>query len=100
MWISSGVLWRSSLPVCLVLAACGAQRGGEKLATPAGSGGSMYATSSVADMQPVPERPGLGTSFGGQVYAPMSFAPFERAASSPWADVALHYNDAAGVDAH
>ena len=54
----------------------------------------------IAEAQPVPERPGLGTTFGEQVYAPISFTPFVRASSSPWADVALHYNDADGVDAH
>jgi hypothetical protein len=46
-----------------------------------------------------PERPGLGTTFGEQVYAPVSFAPFTRA-GAPWAEVALHYNDADGIEAH
>jgi len=46
-----------------------------------------------------PERPGLGTTFGEQVYAPISFAPFQRA-GGPWAEVALHYNDASGIEAH
>lgn len=54
----------------------------------------------IAQAEPLPERPGLGTSFGESVYAPISFAPFVRAASSPWAEVALHYNDADGVNAH
>ena len=30
----------------------------------------------------------------------MSFAPFVRASSAPWADVLLHYNDSTGVQAH
>jgi hypothetical protein len=56
--------------------------------------------STIVQNDPVPERPGLGTSFGEEVYAPISFAPFQRASSSPWAEVALHYNDADGVNAH
>jgi hypothetical protein len=54
----------------------------------------------MARPEPVPERPGLGTTFGEQVYAPISFAPFVRASNNPWADVVLHYNDADGIDAH
>lgn len=50
--------------------------------------------------QPVPDRPGLGTSWGEQVSAPISYAPFQRASTSAWAEVALHYNDAQGVQAH
>lgn len=49
---------------------------------------------------PVPERPGLGTSWGEHVDAPITFSPFVRAASTPWAEVVLHYNDADGVAAH
>lgn len=47
-----------------------------------------------------PERPGLGTAWGEEVEAPISFAPFVRASSAPWAEVALHYNDEDGVGAH
>lgn len=54
----------------------------------------------VTQADPVPDRPGLGTSWGEAVSAPISFAPFVRAASSPWAEVLLHYNDAQGVGAH
>src|SRR5262245_31767952 len=54
----------------------------------------------IVQNEPVPERPGLGTSYGEQLYAPISFAPFQRASSSPWAEVALHYNDVDGVNAH
>jgi hypothetical protein len=50
--------------------------------------------------EPVPDRPGLGTSWGEPLEAPLTFTPFERASSSPWAELALHYNDAAGVSAH
>ena len=58
------------------------------------------AHSGGAIAEPAPERPGLGTTFGEQVYAPISFAPFQRASSSAWAEVALHYNDERGVLAH
>jgi hypothetical protein len=109
------------LSVLLVLAAaCG---GGEyKLAqtTPSSVSGGAYAPSSsgyapahaaaepapmpMAESsrvaEPVPDRPGLGTTFGESVYAPVSYAPFQRASSAPWAEVLLHYNDADGVDAH
>lgn len=47
-----------------------------------------------------PDRPGLGTAWGEAVSAPITFAPFVRAAPSPWAEVLLHYNDVAGVRAH
>jgi hypothetical protein len=115
MMISSGVLRHSSLPLCLVLAACGGLQksaspgyattaaGGYESAPPAAYDAPAHAaqsSSSIAQVQPVPERPGLGTTYGEQVYAPISFTPFVRASSSPWADVALHYNDADGVDAH
>ena len=63
---------------------------------------SMAPSSSIAQEapQPEPDRPGLGTTFGEQVYAPISYAPFERSSSSPWAEVLLHYNDEEGVSAH
>jgi hypothetical protein len=55
---------------------------------------------SVGEPAPVVDRPGLGTEWGEQINAPISFSPFVRAASQPWAEVALHYNDAQGVNAH
>jgi hypothetical protein len=123
MLISSGVLRHSSLPVCLaVMAACGtgglgsankaASSPGESTgaaayegAPPSASyaGGSSQAHASQtpsAQAEPVPDRPGLGTTYGEEVYAPISFAPFVRSSSNPWADVLLHYNDASGVNAH
>lgn len=63
------------------------------ISTGASSGGGYIA-------EPVPDRPGLGTSWGEAVSAPISFAPFTRADASPWAEVALHYNDANGAAAH
>jgi hypothetical protein len=48
----------------------------------------------------VTDRPGLGTSWGEAVASPISFTSFVRSSPAPWADVVLHYNDAAGVAAH
>ena len=49
--------------------------------------------------QPSPDRPGLGTEFGENVYSRVTESPFERATSEPFAAVAVHYNDAEGVQA-
>jgi hypothetical protein len=109
---TQGVLrhsWVSS--VFLVAAACG----GSMKAAPTSSGGGYYGPSpapasgqvayeggdSRAPMsEPTVDRPGLGTTFGESVHAPISFSPFVRASSSPWAEAVLHYNDAQGVRAH
>ncbi len=103
------------------LAACGASQKGAY--SPSGSPSSSYsaadssggyvATSPGAShaaidrgggggyiAEPVPDRPGLGTTWGEAVSAPISFAAFMRSAPTPWAEVALHYNDANGVQAH
>jgi hypothetical protein len=118
MLIGNGVLRHSTLPVCLALVTACA--GGAKMAAsepgeskaaaayegaPSSSYGDSYpaahsAQTPIARAEPVPDRPGLGTTYGEEVYAPISFAPFVRSASSPWADVVLHYNDADGVNAH
>ncbi|HEY5922320.1 MAG TPA: hypothetical protein VIV11_11645 [Kofleriaceae bacterium] len=118
MLISNGVLRHSSLPVCVaLLAACGGARYQSKAASsePYSGGAVAYDSpapstyqpahaaesgSSIAQAQPVPDRPGLGTSYGEQVYAPISFAPFVRSSPQAWAEVLLHYNDADGVGAH
>jgi hypothetical protein len=123
MLISNGVLRHKALPVCLLLAACGTGGGfgsakmassapGESTgaaayepAPPSSYSGGSYepahsAQTPITRAEPVPDRPGLGTTYGEDVYAPISFAPFVRSAASPWADVLLHYNDAAGINAH
>jgi hypothetical protein len=64
------------------------------------TGSTGEGPSAIAETAPAPERPGLGTTFGESVYAPISFAPFVRAGSDPWAEVLLHYNDESGVRAH
>lgn len=107
------VLRHAWIPSCLVVAACG---GAQKAAydSPAPTGGAAYygpspapATAAGGDFvasggggSVEPQRPGLGTSWGEQVHAPISFSPFVRASSSPWSEIALHYNDAEGVRAH
>lgn len=53
-----------------------------------------------AEPGPAPERPGLGTTWGEQVSAPISFSPFVRASNRPWTEAVLHYNDATGISAH
>lgn len=100
MMFERGVLRHSWALSCLAIAACGGEA--YQPTTFAMRSAPMAAPTSIAQAQPVPtpERPGLGTSYGESVYAPISFAPFQRAAASPWAEVVLHYNDAAGVMAH
>ncbi len=108
MTLVSRVLRHAMLPSCLVMAACGG--GGYKAATssspnsgavyygpsPAAPGGDAIATQGSVE----PSRPGLGTSWGEQVHAPISFSPFVRSSGAPWSEIALHYNDAQGVQAH
>jgi len=129
MQIANGVLRHSWVPSCLALVAACTGGGAYKAAAPPSGGyyGGGAATAAappssssiasqgsyepappahssvqtpIAQAEPVPDRPGLGTTFGEQVYAPISFAPFVRASTSPWAEVLLHYNDADGVNAH
>lgn len=114
MIVGNGVLRHSWVLSCLVVTA-GACAGGQKAVAPSGShyrggGGAIAAADYSPQVAPhsshapiaeaQPERPGLGTTFGEQVYAPISFAPFQRASGAPWAEVALHYNDADGIEAH
>ncbi|MFT3699353.1 MAG: hypothetical protein QM831_39765 [Kofleriaceae bacterium] len=102
-----------NLAAVLVLSACGASAPANKMAMEpmAGAGyqqsyqqpspaAPMYGGGEIAQQQSVPDRPGLGTSFGESVYQPVSFTGFQRAGSQPWASVLLHYNDADGVRAH
>lgn len=77
-----------------LVAACG----GGKQTQVAYAPSAAIADTSIA--APVPARPGLGTAWGEAVTAPISFAPFVRASPVPWAEVALHYNDAEGAAAH
>ena len=105
------------IPSVLLLAACGGFGAKSAYRSPppstvATGGGAYYGPQAAAEpnhaaiegggsiAQPAPDRPGLGTQWGETVNAPISYSPFVRAGSSPWASVVLHYNDAQGVAAH
>lgn len=116
MQIETGVRRHSMTVVCLLLGACA---GGQKMATtgdyaPTSTSGGYAPGGYVATnaepshaaidrgssiAEPTPDRPGLGTSWGEAVSAPISFSPFVRS-GGPWAEVLLHYNDAQGASAH
>jgi hypothetical protein len=85
-------------PAPAVAASEGSYSGGAATYEPAYPAHAAQSQSAIAE--PVPDRPGLGTTFGEQVYAPISFAPFVRASAQAWAEVLLHYNDSDGVGAH
>ena len=108
MRILSRVLRHAWISSVLVVAACGGSRSGyggsskvaqsEAYGPPApGYAGGYGGGDSVA--QPA-ERPGLGTQWGEEVHAPISFSQFVRSSPSPWGQAVLHYNDAEGVQAH
>jgi len=111
MALMKRVLRHSWISCVLIAAACaGGGYGGNSKAVSSSSGGyygpqpaadhvAAYDSSSRA-AEPVPDRPGLGTTFGESVSAPISFSPFVRSATTPWSQVVLHYNDADGVGAH
>jgi hypothetical protein len=91
------------------LAACGGHFHEQKVASSGHAPSTPYGPSQAYEpgrgaiaerVEAAPDRPGLGTSWGESVTAPVSFAPFERASAAPWAEVALHYNDAEGAMAH
>jgi hypothetical protein len=91
-----------SCAVALATCACGTGHGAQKVAGygPSMAPGYDAPRAAVEPRGEAPDRPGLGTSWGEAVSAPISFAPFVRASAAPWAEVALHYNDAAGATAH
>jgi hypothetical protein len=77
---------------------------GEDYGSDDGGGGGGYAPSTTTYTQPTPQpapqqRPGLGTTWGENVYSRVEMRPFVRASDSPFAAVRLHYNDAEGVAA-
>jgi len=116
--------WISTIPVlglAVGLAACGAggladqkvaSGGGYAPSSPGARAVEVYEAPSHAAMagrgeplgeplgEPAIDRPGLGTSWGEAVAAPITFSPFVRSGSSPWAELLFHYNDAEGVAAH
>ena len=103
--------WISFAVVHVAVAAgvgCGGSLAGHKLAgssfappIPAVAEYSAGRSESLAEpTAPAVDRPGLGTSWGETIDAPVSLVPFDRAGAAPWAEVALHYNDADGAMAH
>jgi hypothetical protein len=106
---SRSTLALAALGALAGLASSGCAGGGSARSTMASGSPPAYAESSASDdavastggesIQPAPDRPGLGTEFGENVYSRVTEAPFERAAADPFATVALHYNDAEGVQA-
>ena len=103
---------RLSLLVLLSLsiAGCGGTRGHYKpiadrsASQPASyaEGGASASDSHVGTSirpEPAPDRPGLGTKFGEERVSRVQHTAFERASASPAALLALHYNNASGVEA-
>ena len=103
---------KKSLLLVLFATACAGAPSSKVAYNSSPSGGGYYAPTQTAAAEPShgnvtpynepapTERPGLGTTWGEHVEAPISFSPFVRASGSPWAQVALHYNDYDGVMAH
>jgi hypothetical protein len=97
---------RAAAPLALALAAswaaaCSGGNSAYRASSPSAPAAETAATTAMpgAGGEPLADRPGLGTEFGEQVRSSVVNEPFERAASEPFALVALHYNDAAGVEA-
>lgn len=63
------------------------------------SGGGGYTASEAPRPQAPTERPGLGTVWGESVSSHVQVKPFVRETGSPFAAIAVHYNDAGGVEA-
>jgi hypothetical protein len=50
-------------------------------------------------LEPAPDRPGLGTTWGETMSSRVSNAPFERASGNPFSLTSIHYNDQMGISA-
>jgi hypothetical protein len=104
-WISSVVTANFALAVAACMGASPARVAtsypSPASAAPAaeGWGGPSHAAMEPRG-EPAPDRPGLGTSWGESVEAPITFTSFERQGPAPWAEVMFHYNDATGVAEH
>lgn len=110
---------RTSIPALTTLAAalaltaaCGGQRSAyeatsHRSSQPAAAPETAYESGgatghdsvSPPDIVDPAERPGLGTSFGETRVSRVRHSPFVRDSESPFAQTALHYNDAEGVRA-
>ena len=99
-WTSSAVVAVGILTVagCGGLGARKAASSGYAPSVAQSHGGPSHGVESVRPE--TPDRPGLGTSWGESLDAPLTFTPFERASAAPWAELVLHYNDEDGVAAH
>ena len=99
---------RAAAPLALALAASwaaacsgggSAYRAGSSTAPAAETAATPAMPGAAEAGEPLADRPGLGTEFGEQVRSSVVEQPFERASSEPFALVALHYNDAEGIEA-
>ncbi len=100
---------RAAAPLALALAAswaaaCSGGNSAYRASSPSAPAAETAATTEMSAAggeagEPLADRPGLGTEFGEQVRSSVVNEPFERAASEPFALVAVHYNDAAGIEA-
>ena len=102
-WTSSALTLALLVSISvLAVAGCagGAKRAASSSYAPTTAQGYEPSHATAEPSAPIPDRPGLGTSFGERVSAPLTFTPFDRASAAPWAELALHYNDADGAMAH
>lgn len=105
-WIPSSLFPGLAGLVAAGLAACAgghAQRvaaGGSPAPLSPASADEAPSHAAIPGAEPAVDRPGLGTSWGETVSAPVHLSPFQRASAAPWAELALHYDDADGVLAH
>lgn len=88
------------LLVVLPLFACGWRSSSSRSATVADAVASPHVAASLGERsEPPADRPGLGTRWGEEVRAPVSFTPFVRASAEPWTVATLRYNDEEGAAA-
>lgn len=64
-----------------------------------GDSGGSHAASEAPPPEAPTERPGLGTVWGESVTSHVQVRSFVRESASPFAALAVHYNDAGGVEA-
>lgn len=98
----SGSTAEASAPSSAGGVATGYSRGPAATVAPrAYAGGADHAgggASGGAAVEPPPEyRSGLATTWGESRYDPLSYAPFYRASSAPFATAGVRYNDAQGA---
>ncbi len=78
----------------------GARREGSAEAKDDGPSASRSAPKkSSRPLEPAPDRPGLGTTWGETMSSRVSNAPFERASGNPFSLTTIRYNDQMGISA-